>query len=326
MIVTQPGPLTAVPAGGSPPKRKTGRLAAARRRVDWMPYWLILPATVSLVVVLGYPIVRLVELSFQSYGLTQLFDHTTVWDGVTNYRVILSSGSFWSSVLRTFVFTASCVGLTMVLGMAFAHLFIRLGKRMRTLLSSGMILVWAMPPITAVLVWQWLFANQFGVVDWMLTKVGLTSFANTDWFAQSPFSAFAIITLMIVWQAVPFVALSLYAGLVQIPGELYEAARVDGAGGWRTYRTITLPLLKPIVLLLLILSVIWDFNVFTQIWALTGGGPNGGTQTVGVWSYVEAFVGQSYGLGAAASVVTVFIVAAISFYYVKHLVSTSEVR
>ncbi|MDA8298297.1 MAG: sugar ABC transporter permease [Actinomycetota bacterium] len=326
MIAAEPG------AGTTAPARRRSRVAGPaplkrlHARVEWLPYWLLTPSIVLIVVLLGYPLVRLVETSFQEYGLFQLFSHTTKWNGVANYQAILASGSFWDSVLRTLVFTAACVGLTMLVGMGVAVLLIRLNKVVRTAISIAMVLAWAMPPISAAIVWQWLFANQWGVVDWLLTALHLGHLDNLDWTGTSPFRAFCVITMMIVWQAVPFVALSLYAGLTQVPTELYEAARVDGASAWRVFSKVTVPLITPIIGLLTILSLIWDFNVFTQIWVLTQGGPNGGTETIGVWSYVEAFTGSQFGLGAAASVVAMALVAVMSFYYVRSLVRTGEVR
>lgn len=303
-----------------------GVMRRLHAKVDWLPYWLLAPSIVFIVVLLGYPVVRLFETSFQEYNLFQLFSHTTKWNGIANYRAILTSGSFWDSVLRTVVFTAACVGFTIVIGMGVALLLTRINKVVRMAVSIAMVLAWAMPPVSAAIVWQWLFANQFGVVDWILTELHFGHLQNLDWTGTSPFLAFCVITMMIVWQAIPFVALSLYAGLTQVPQELYEAARVDGGSGLAVFRSITMPLLAPILGLLTILSIIWDFNVFTQIWVLTLGGPNGGTETIGVWSYVQAFTANQFGLGAAASVISMILVGIASFYYVRNLVRTGEVR
>jgi N,N'-diacetylchitobiose transport system permease protein len=303
-----------------------GPIQRLRARFNWMPLWLLLPSIVLIGALLGYPIVNLFETSFQKFGLFQLFNHKTVWIGGTNYSTILSSSSFWYSVLRALLFTAACVGSTMAIGMGVALMLGRIHRYLRGAISIAMVLAWAMPPISAALVWQWLFANQFGVVDWILTELHLGNFQNFDWTGTNPLLAFTVITLMIVWQAVPFVALSLYAGLTQVPDELYEAARVDGASAWGVFRGITVPMLGPIIGLLTTLSIIWDFNVFTQIWVLTMGGPNGGTETIGVWTYVQAFEQNAFGLGAAASVIAMGLVAVMCFYYVRNLVRSGEVR
>lgn len=328
MITVEPGSavLTKGPARRRGQGGRPNFLRRTHSHVDWMPFWLLLPSVVLIVILLGYPLVRLFETSFQEYNLFQLFSHTTKWNGLANYSAVLSSGSFWDSVLRTLVFTVACVGGTLLVGMGVALMLSRIHRVLRTAISVAMVLAWAMPPVSAAIVWQWLFANQFGVVDWLLAFAHLGHLGNLDWTGTSPLLAFIVITMMIVWQAIPFVALSLYAGLSQVSTELYEAARIDGASGWNVFRGITLPLLRPILGLLTILSIIWDFNVFTQIYVLTQGGPNGGTETIGIWSYLEAFVSNQFGLGAAASVVSMVLVAVMSFYYVRSLIRTGEVR
>jgi N,N'-diacetylchitobiose transport system permease protein len=286
---------------------------------------MVLPAVAIFATVLGYPLVRLVELSLQRYGLRELFTRTTHWVGLSNYAAVLGDRFFWTIVARTVAFTAANVVLTIVVGMLVALLLARLGRVMRTAVSTAMVLAWAMPSVTAAIVWQWLFETQYGVVNWLLTQTRLGSFTNTDWFGRSALLAFTVITLMIVWQAVPFVALSLYAGLTQVPIELYEAVKVDGAGAWMTFRSITLPILRPILLLLAILSTIWDFNVFNQIWVMTQGGPNQGTVILGIWSWIQAFAASQFGAGSAIAVVSVALLAALSAYYVRQLVRAGEV-
>ncbi len=331
MVAIDPKPLAGASdrrarAATSTSRRPRGAVSRLKARFDWMPYWLLAPSLVLVVLLIGYPVVRLFETSFQALGLTQLFSHKTVWNGVDNYQTIFTSVSFWDAVLRTVLFTGACVVGTMVVGMAVALMLGRLSKVVRGGVSIAMVLAWAMPPISAAIVWQWLFASQYGVVDWILTELHLGTFQSFDWTGQSGLLAFSVIGMMIVWQAVPFVALSLYAGLTQVPQELYEAARVDGAGPWGELRRVTVPMLSPIIGLLVILSVIWDFNVFTQIWVISQGGPNGATETIGLWSYVTAFTASQFGLGAAASVVSMFLVAILSFYYVRVLVRSGEVR
>jgi N,N'-diacetylchitobiose transport system permease protein len=195
---------------------------------------------------------------------------------------------------------------------------------MRWAVSFSMICAWAMPNVAATLVWQWLFQPGYGVVDYLLTQLGIFgNLSEHDWFA-GPISSFCVIWLLVVWQSVPFVALTLRAGLSQIPRSYYEAAALSGAGAWVCFRVVTLQFLRPILLLVAILSVVWDFNVFNQIWILTQGGPDGGTTTLGVWSFTQAFSSQSYGQGAAIAVVTVALLLGLTAYYVRLLVRTGE--
>ena len=170
---------------------------------------------------------------------------------------------FWDTLVRTLVFTAVNVTLTMVLGLLIALLLVRLAPVVRIMLMTGLVLVWAMPAVVAVQVWYWMTNFQNGVVNYILTELHVGDFVQHDWYATT-FSKLAMVTLLIVWGALPFVAISLYAGLAQVPHELVEAAAIDGASPWRVFRDITFPMLKPIFLILTSLSIIWDFGVFTQ--------------------------------------------------------------
>jgi N,N'-diacetylchitobiose transport system permease protein len=288
------------------------------------PYVLLAPAALVLGLVLGYPLVRLVLLSFQDYGLRALFTGQAPWIGFADYEHVFTGGEFGPVLLRTVVFCSALVLGTLLIGMLVALLLGALGSRLRTAVTFALICAWAMPSVAATLVWQWLFQPGYGVVNWLLTKLGI--FGNLTehaWFASS-FSAFCVIWLLVVWQSVPFVALTLRAGLSQIPRSYYETAAISGAGPWTSFRVVTLQFLRPILLLVTILSVVWDFNVFNQIWILTQGGPQDGTTTLGVWSFTQAFSSESYGQGAAIAVVTVLMLLVLTAYYVRRLVRAGE--
>jgi N,N'-diacetylchitobiose transport system permease protein len=302
----------------------TGSKRTARREDRALPYALLLPAALILALVLGYPLVRLVLISLQDYGLRALFTGAATWNGTANYTAVFGDPEFGAVLLRTALFCAALVAGTMVIGMLVALMMGRLGPRMRTAVTLCLISAWAMPNVASALVWQWLFQPTYGVVNWMLTATHLVGdYAQHDWLA-GPGSAFFIIWLLVVWQSVPFVALTLRAGLSQIPRSYYEAAALAGAGGWTSFRLVTLQFLRPILLLVTILSVIWDFNVFNQIWILTQGGPGGGTTTLGIWSFTRAFSSQSFGQGAAIAVVSVAALLVLTGYYVRRLVRSGE--
>lgn len=317
------GRRLARPPSGEPQRRpRAGRRWQAR----WTPYALLVPAGVVLVGVLGYPLAKVVELSFQNYGLFQFISRKADWIGFGNYTAVFADAFFWKVLARTVIFTAANVALTLLVGIGVAVMLKRLGRLMRGLVSTGMVAAWVMPSVTSAIVWQWLFEPEFGVANWLLTSAGLGNFTNTNWFDTSALMAFGVVTLLIVWQAVPFVALSLFAGLTQIPDDLYEAARMDGAGAWVSFRKVTGPMLRPILLLLAILSTIWDFTVFNQIWILTHGGPNRGTVTLGIWTYTKAFGASQFGQGAAIAVVSVLLLGMATAYYVRQLVRGGEVK
>jgi N,N'-diacetylchitobiose transport system permease protein len=275
--------------------------------------------------VLGYPIVKLVLTSFQQLGVFQLLSHQTLWTGFANYRSLFSSGSqFYNSLEQTLVFVLVTVGLTMLAGTGVALLMGRVGKILRVVITVAMLLAWSMPSLAASTVWQWLFETQWGVVNYMLVHIGLSGFNNHDWFA-SQISAYGVIIAMIVWQAIPFIALSMFAALTLVPRDLFEAAAVDGATPATTFRQITFPIVRPIFVLLTVLSIIWDSNVFNQVWVLTGGRAQIlNVQPLGVWQYITAFSSQQYGLGAAVAVITILLLLLATGYYIRRMIRTGQ--
>nr|WP_166641287.1 sugar ABC transporter permease [Amycolatopsis sp. SID8362] len=299
------------------------RPAAPRRRRSLLPYGLLLPAAALLGLVLGYPLLRLVVISLQEYGLRSLFTGTTGFAGWDNYAEVLGDDQLLPMLARSVGFCAALVVGTLVIGFAVALMLRRLGRGMRTAVTLCLIAAWALPNVASTLVWQWLFQPGYGVVNWLLTQAGFGDLTQRDW-TTSPASAFTLVWLLVVWQSVPFVALTLYAGLSQIPRSYYEAAALDGAGPWRAHRTITFPFLQPIFGLVTILSIIWDFTVFNQIWILTQGGPDGGTTTLGIWTFTRAFSRNDFGQGAAIAVVSVALLVALTAVYVRKLVRSGE--
>jgi len=281
------------------------------------------PATAVIVAVLGYPMYKIVALSFQQYGLFELIRHQGKWIGLDNYRTILQDATFWQVLLRTFVFTIANVALTMVLGTLVALLLAALGKFMRLLLTTGLVLVWAMPPVVSVNIWNWMVDYEFGVLNWTLTKLHLGNFIHHDWFVN-PLQGFAVITAIVVWGAIPFVAITLYAGLTQLPSDIVEAARIDGAGALRIFRDMTLPILKPIFVILTSLSVIWDFQVFTQIWIIRNYRPESDYYLISIYSFVTSFNQSQYGLGSAIALIMVVIMLGFTFFYIRQMVRLGE--
>ena len=295
-----------------------------RRRRLWgrlaVPYALIAPVVITIALILGYPLYYLVRLSLQRYGLFELIRHKGVGVGLANYRSVLHDQIFWNTLVRTIVFAAANVGLTMVLGLLIALLLVRVSKPVRLLLSSGLVLVWSMPVVVAVQVWYWMTNFENGVVNYALTQLHLGSFEQHDWYA-STFSQLSMVTLLIVWGALPFVAITLYAGLAQVPRDLLEAASVDGAGAWMKFRDITLPILRPILLILTSLSIIWDFGVFTQPYLLIGQSKiTPGNFLMSIYLFEEGYFKTDYGRGAAISLLMLAIVGVLSIVYVRRMV------
>ncbi|MGC8626625.1 MAG: carbohydrate ABC transporter permease [Acidimicrobiales bacterium] len=314
-------------AVASPPHRRRAANHGWRRslRRQLFPLLLLLPALGLIGLMTAYPLGRLVATSFQELGPLQLIGHKVLWDGLANYRTLFTSSDLGTSVLQTVFFVLACVGLTMAVGTGAALLLRRVGNALRVAVSVCMLLAWSMPTSAAAIVWTWLFQSEWGVVNYVLTSIGL-HFANHNWFA-STISAYGIITANIVWGAVPFVALTMYSAFTLVPRDLFEAAAVDGASPATTFRQVTMPIVRPIFVLLTVLSVIWDANVFNQIWYLTEGNAQLlNVIPLGVWQYIQAFSSQQYGLGAAIAVIMILLLVAATGYYIRIMVRTGEVR
>ena len=321
-------PLPALP-GGRRSWRSRGRRRPTRpagdgaRRRGLLPYALLVPTLAAIGAGLGYPMVRLVVISTQEFGRRQQFGAPAQSVGTDNYAEIFGSPYFWDVLWRSLAFCAVNVALTIVLGTLLALLLERLGPVMRTGLSVALLLAWATPALTATIVWQWIFDARYGVVNWLLTRLG-ADYEGHSWLSE-PLSFFFVGTLIVVWMGVPFVAFTLYAGMTQIPGEVMEAAALDGAGGWQRFRDVTWPALKPIFVVLVALSTLWDLRVFTQVYVLQqAGGIVRETNTLGVYAFRQGGSGN-YGLGAAVAVVMVGITLLLTLVHLRQMFRQEEV-
>jgi N,N'-diacetylchitobiose transport system permease protein len=276
--------------------------------------------------ILGYPIYNLVRLSLQRYGLFELVSHHGVSIGLKNFGSVLHDPIFWHTLVRTLVFTAANVGLTMAGGTLIALLLVRISTWVRLLLTAGLILVWSMPPVVGVQVWSWLTDSQNGVLNYILTELHIGNYFEHNWYA-STFWQLTMAATLIVWGALPFVVITVYAALSQVPHELVEAAQIDGARSWRVFKDVTMPVIKPVLLILTSLSILWDFGVFTQVYLLIGQGhivP--ANYTMGIYVYEEGYVLHDFGRGAAISLLMLAIVAAMSVVYVRKMIQIEEVE
>jgi N,N'-diacetylchitobiose transport system permease protein len=311
-------PLPALPDG-----RRSWRSRRRGRRGGFLPYVLVVPTLVAIGAGLGYPLVRLLVLSTQEYGRPQQFGAPAEFIGTGNFGEIFGSPYFWDVLWRSLLFCAVNVALTIVLGTLLALLLGRLGRVMRTGLSVALLLAWATPALTATIVWQWIFDARYGVVNWLLSRLG-GDYAGHSWLSE-PLSFFFVGTLVVVWMGVPFVAFTLYAGMTQISPEVMEAAAIDGATAWQRFRDVTWPALKPIFVVLVALSTLWDLRVFTQIYVLQeAGGIVRETNTLGVYAYRQGGSGN-YGLGAAVAVVMVGITLLLTLVHLRSMFRQEEV-
>ena len=295
------------------------------RRPSLLPYALITPSVAVIVGVLAFPLGMLGWLSLQNYGLRELIAHQGQWVGLDNYKTILIDPLFRQVVLRTLLFTLACVALTIVLSTLISLLLLRVRQAIRVLVASALVLVWATPVIVTVDVWQWMFDYEFGVINYLLTQLHIGNYIHHNWF-DNPVQGLSVIVLIVVWGAIPFATITLFAGLLQVPGDLIDAARVDGANAWQAFWHITVPILKPIFLIVTCLSTIWDFGVFNQIYVLLNQRPSSDYYTIAIYSYRESFGVTKYGLGATIAVIMVLILVAVTFFYVKETLEVAEVK
>ncbi|MFF0221113.1 carbohydrate ABC transporter permease [Streptomyces sp. NPDC004629] len=318
---TVPPPRQAPPPGGT--QRPRGKRTSGGAGTPWL---LLAPCLVILVLVMGYPLVRLVTLSFQKFGQSQLWGFQPAESvGFDNFSQVLGDGEFWQVVVRTIVFAAGSVIFTMVLGMLVALLLQRVSGWVKTLINIALVASWGMPVIVATTVFKWLFDADYGILNALLSRLPGVDLIGHNWFASGP-QGLAVIMLLVVWGAVPFVVITLSAGLTQVPKELEEAARLDGAGAWGVFRYVTLPILKPIIVMLTTLSVIWDMGVFPQVFVMRNGHPEAEFQLLTTYSYDRAFVVNDYAQGSAIALITVVLLLGVVAVYMRQMLKIGDVE
>ncbi|MET9504727.1 sugar ABC transporter permease [Streptomyces sp. NPDC006622] len=316
-------PPRPAPPPPSAPRRPRAKAASAGAGTPWL---LLAPCLLILVLVMGYPLVRLVTLSFQKFGQSQLWGFQPAESvGLDNFTKVLSDGEFWAVVVRTIVFAAGCVIATMVFGMLIALLLQRVSGWVKTLINIALVASWGMPIIVATTVFKWLFDADYGILNAVLSRLPGVDLIGHNWFASGP-QGLAVIMLLVIWGAVPFVVITLSAGLTQVPKELEEAARLDGAGAWGVFRYVTLPILKPIIVMLTTLSVIWDMGVFPQVFVMRNGHPEAEFQLLTTYSYDRAFVVNDYGQGSAIALITVLLLLGVVAVYMRQMLKIGEVE
>jgi N,N'-diacetylchitobiose transport system permease protein len=276
-----------------------------------------------MVVLLGWPAVQVIGISFRKLDLGELVRGELVWVGFDNYTAVLSDPEFWTITLRTVLFTASIVAATVLTGMLIALLMRHLSGPVRVALQVTLVLAWATPIVAATTMFQWIFDQQYGILNKTLVKLGFDSFQGFSWFSSGT-STLTVIGILIVWQAVPFVCFTIYAGLLQAPKELYEAAAMDGTSAWQSFTTVSWPSIRPLVTLATFLSVIWDFKVFAQVWAIRQGGPDGESTTLPLLMYLRGIAGRHFGVASAVAVLMILVLVVLTARYLQLLLRTRE--
>ncbi len=290
-------------------KRPTGARMEAR-----LALVLLLPSVVVVFGIVVYPMLRTLLISF--FNVDTPFGGRFPFVGLDNYTSILTSPDFWATTRRTLYFTLVSTGLELVLGIGLALLLIA-PLRGRWLLRALVVLPWALPTIVNGSLWRSIFDAQYGALNAVLTQLHVTETYHA-WLG-TPFMALNLVILADVWKNTSLVAFFLLAGLQTIPRDIYEQARVDGAGAVRSFFSITLPLLVPSISIVLVLRTIEAFKVFDIIYIMTRGGPASGTQTIAFYTYLQAFSDQRFGYGSALAYLIVVIILMLSALYLRLL-------
>ncbi|MFG3442595.1 carbohydrate ABC transporter permease [Nonomuraea sp. NPDC047897] len=304
----------------APPALARWRRAATRRRAGAARPWLyLLPALAVLGPLFGYPIYLLGLLSVFDYRQAQVSGgQPTTFVGFGNYAALFGDARFWSVLLQTVGFAAALVAATLAVGAALAVLMTRVGTVPRAALSLAALGAWAAPAMTGSTVWMFLFDADLGLVNQVLGTEG------RNWFFDR-WVTFGVVGATVVWHSFPFVMVTLYAGIQAVPASVLEAAALDGASAWQAFRRVVVPMLRPLITIVVIQSIIWDFKIFTQIYVMTSGGGIAGQNTVlNVYAYQTAFGSSEYGLGSAIGVVMTLILLVVTMFYIRALHRTGE--
>lgn len=265
------------------------------------------PALVLLTGVTIYPLFYVLYLSLQR---KLLIFNISRFVGLDNYAFLLKDERFWNAIRNTVYFTFVSVSLEIVLGLCLAMLLNR-SFRMKGLMRAFVLIPWAVPTVVSAKMWEWMYNSDFGVLNYLLGT-------GINWLG-SPTWALNAAIFMDVWKTTPFVVILLTAALQVIPAELFQAAKIDGASRWQSFRRITLPLLQPVLLVVLIFRTLDAFRVFDAVYVLTGGGPANTTETLSIYAYKVLFQTLQFGYGSTLSVVVFICTAGMSIFYMRLL-------
>ncbi|MEU5613167.1 carbohydrate ABC transporter permease [Streptomyces sparsogenes] len=307
MSTTTAAPAESVAATPAAPARRTSRATLTR--------WLfVAPAVLYMLAFFGYPLVRNVVMSFQHYTPRTFFTGEAPFNGLDNWTAVFGNKLFTESLWHTALFTLGSLLGQFVLGLALAVFFSR-RFRLSGFARAVLLLPWLVPMVVSSVVWRKLLDQETGVLNTLLMNLHLTS-EPVPWLS-SPSVALLSAVLVNIWVGIPFNMVILYGGLQEIPRETYEAAALDGAGPWRTFRSITLPQLRPVITVVLVLGFMSTIKILDLILALTGGGPADSTQTLGTATYHLSFQQLDFGQGAVVGNVLVLISAVFAVFYLR---------
>jgi multiple sugar transport system permease protein len=283
------------------------------------PYGFLLPALLVTALVILFPVLQTAWYSLHDYILYDPDNFRFV--GLRNFATALSDEVFWIALLNSAIWVAGIVSLQLLLGLG-AALLLNQSFWWRGMARALVIIPWALPSVIIGLMWTWIYDFNLGVFNDILLRIGLIS-APHPWLAQ-PSTALACIMLALVWQGFPFFTVTILAGLQTVPGELYEAAEIDGASPWRQFVHVTLPSIAGIVTTAVLLRIIWVANSLDVILVMTGGGPGYATHTLPLYAFLRAYTGMEFGYAASLSLMLTAILLGIVWLYVRRQAGEME--
>jgi len=276
------------------PSAGTGTWAMLAASRNWLGAWFMLPAAAFLILFLAYPLALGIWISFTDARIGQ----SGKFIGLENYEWLADDSVFWLSVFNTLLYTSVASAVKFAIGLYLA-LLLNENMPFKALVRAVVLIPFIVPTVLSAIAFWWLFDAQFSIISWSLRHLGLIS-GNID-FLGNPWNARWSVIFANIWRGIPFVAITLLAGLQTVPPSLYEAATIDGANRWQIFRHITYPMLTPIIAIVMTFSVLFTFTDFQLIWVLTKGGPVNATQLMATLSYQRAILGSHLGEGAAIS-------------------------
>lgn len=305
---------TAAPTKPQAPPAPARRSPWPRWKRRLTPYGYLAPTVLLLVVLMFVPIAMVIGYSFQDNVIT---NPNPVFVGLANYVTVVTDPVFFTAVTNTLYFTGVSVVAHLVLGLGFAMMLNSplLGNRTKAAFRMVYILPWLFTVAIIAVLWR-LLLNPNGVVNYLLAAAGLIS-ENVEWLA-SPATALHAVTFINIWAGYPFFMVSLLAGLQGIPKDLYEAATVDGANGLQRFANVTIPQLRPIIISMALLDVIWTTQQFALIWMTTGGGPINVTEMLSTFTYKLAFSSYEFALASTSAVIVLVLSMLLAFVYVRY--------
>jgi N,N'-diacetylchitobiose transport system permease protein len=307
---------SAQPAPAKRPRRTAG---------SGTPLLLALPALLVLALLLAYPLFRMVWISLHSMTLRDLFSGSDGnFIGLKHYGDILTDSIFWGVTGRTAAFTVGSVFASVVIGLAVALLMRRVARSVRLIMIVAMMFVWAVPQLVQAQIFKWMVDSDFGVINRIISWLPGVNYEGHSWFL-STWEGWTVVTVLVLWAGIPFLAITLSAGLTQVPKELIEAAVMDGATPWQALKNITLPILKPIIVIVSTLSLIWNFGLFTQTYVLRDGKIEPEFQTLATYAYQLGLKQSNYPVGSAVAVVTVLLMMGVMVVYVRQMFKIGEI-